>query len=239
MTGHTCPRCGAEVAPGPGRGRPRVWCSTACRRAAHIERQAAERDGKPVPQVVVVPRPPTPREDANAVAALLHQLAEDLEQGRHLPRTVRQAMDAVTTAVQSESVEPWAYYAPPPPAIQRERAKARERMRRLRARRAAEAPPEPPKPTPPPSPQPPPPAPPTRSHWDNLDAVETFIDKTTSRIRARDVDDELEVAYRRVLIASQRMVEAADELKKGSTPPPSPPPTMNRAQRRQAQRREQ
>ena len=36
-----CPRCGDafEVKP---RGRPQKWCSSACRRAAHAERVAAE-----------------------------------------------------------------------------------------------------------------------------------------------------------------------------------------------------
>ena len=55
----------------PRRGRRRIWCSTACRRAAHAERAAAERAGTAVrvievprysPAVVrpvIVPRPPT------------------------------------------------------------------------------------------------------------------------------------------------------------------------------------
>lgn len=36
----TCPRCGDKVATS-GRGRPRTWCSQACRRAAYEERRAA------------------------------------------------------------------------------------------------------------------------------------------------------------------------------------------------------
>lgn len=72
----SCPRCGAPIdAPlssdEPRRGRRRIWCSTACRRAAHAERAAAERVGTAVrvievprysPAVVrpvIVPRPPT------------------------------------------------------------------------------------------------------------------------------------------------------------------------------------
>jgi endogenous inhibitor of DNA gyrase (YacG/DUF329 family) len=35
-----CPRCGADV-PQAARGRPRVWCSHTCRRAAYEERRAA------------------------------------------------------------------------------------------------------------------------------------------------------------------------------------------------------
>lgn len=36
-----CPRCGAELPAQAGRGRPRLWCSQACRRAAYEERRAA------------------------------------------------------------------------------------------------------------------------------------------------------------------------------------------------------
>ncbi len=55
-----CPRCGLPVGgplpgDGPRRGRRRIWCSTACRRAAHAERVAAERTGVAV-RVVEVPR---------------------------------------------------------------------------------------------------------------------------------------------------------------------------------------
>ena len=74
--GPLCPRCGLPIStplPGdsPRRGRRRIWCSTACRRAAHAERAAAERTGTAVrvievprlsPAVVrpvIVPRPPT------------------------------------------------------------------------------------------------------------------------------------------------------------------------------------
>lgn len=75
-TGPSCPRCGLPIdAPltgdRPRRGRRRIWCSAACRRAAHAERAAAERAGTAVrvievprysPAVirpVLIPRPPT------------------------------------------------------------------------------------------------------------------------------------------------------------------------------------
>ena len=74
--GPACPRCGLPVPtslPGdsPRRGRRRIWCSTACRRAAHAERTAAARTGTAIRVVevprlspavvrpVIVPRPPT------------------------------------------------------------------------------------------------------------------------------------------------------------------------------------
>jgi hypothetical protein len=36
--GMKCPRCGASVPQRPGRGRPRRWCSTACRKAEAARR---------------------------------------------------------------------------------------------------------------------------------------------------------------------------------------------------------
>ena len=36
-----CPRCRAELPAAVGRGRPRLWCSQTCRRAAYEERRAA------------------------------------------------------------------------------------------------------------------------------------------------------------------------------------------------------
>jgi hypothetical protein len=36
-----CPRCRAELPAAVGRGRPRLWCSQVCRRAAYEERRAA------------------------------------------------------------------------------------------------------------------------------------------------------------------------------------------------------
>lgn len=47
-----CPRCGALV-PVSGRGRPRVWCTQVCRRAAYEVRRAAREGERPV-QVVQV-----------------------------------------------------------------------------------------------------------------------------------------------------------------------------------------
>lgn len=73
--GPLCPRCGspidAPLSDEPRRGRRKIWCSTACRRAAHAERAVAERAGIAVRVVevprhspavikpVFVPRPPT------------------------------------------------------------------------------------------------------------------------------------------------------------------------------------
>jgi endogenous inhibitor of DNA gyrase (YacG/DUF329 family) len=45
-----CPRCGKQfaVATQPTAGRPRRWCSPACRRLASEERRAAEREQQPI-----------------------------------------------------------------------------------------------------------------------------------------------------------------------------------------------
>lgn len=48
METKSCPRCGQAVAPTPGRGRPRLWCSDECRRLSSEERRAARRGGLPV-----------------------------------------------------------------------------------------------------------------------------------------------------------------------------------------------
>ena len=42
VAGGTCPRCGKDVQRKPT-GRPPIWCSQACRRAAYEERRAAAR----------------------------------------------------------------------------------------------------------------------------------------------------------------------------------------------------
>lgn len=42
LAGGTCPRCGKEVQR-KATGRPPIWCSQACRRAAYEERRAAAR----------------------------------------------------------------------------------------------------------------------------------------------------------------------------------------------------
>lgn len=44
----SCPRCGSDVLPTTGRGRPRLWCSDECRRLSSEERRAARRTGRPV-----------------------------------------------------------------------------------------------------------------------------------------------------------------------------------------------
>lgn len=48
MATQTCPRCGREVLPTSGRGRPRLWCSDECRRLSSEERRAARRTDRPV-----------------------------------------------------------------------------------------------------------------------------------------------------------------------------------------------
>jgi endogenous inhibitor of DNA gyrase (YacG/DUF329 family) len=42
LAGGTCPRCGKDVKRKPT-GRPPIWCTQACRRAAYEERRAAAR----------------------------------------------------------------------------------------------------------------------------------------------------------------------------------------------------
>lgn len=44
----SCPRCGTEIPLPEGRGRPRLWCSTECRRLAFEARRAARSAGKAV-----------------------------------------------------------------------------------------------------------------------------------------------------------------------------------------------
>ena len=84
-----CPRCGKPVPPRkPGRGRPPVWCSQDCRRAASSERRAAAARGEPV-RVVEVAKP-APLDDAvaqvlaspRAVENLLIQHAEAIRERR-------------------------------------------------------------------------------------------------------------------------------------------------------------
>lgn len=56
-----CPRCGTEIVRKPGRGRPPVWCSQECRRAASLERSTA---AEPVRVVEVVRVKPVPISEA-------------------------------------------------------------------------------------------------------------------------------------------------------------------------------
>jgi len=50
----SCPRCGREVPVSSGRGRPAIWCSQDCRRAASSERLRASKATDPVQVVEVV-----------------------------------------------------------------------------------------------------------------------------------------------------------------------------------------
>lgn len=43
-----CHRCGTEIPPREGPGRPRLWCSDECRRLAHEERRVARDGGQPI-----------------------------------------------------------------------------------------------------------------------------------------------------------------------------------------------
>jgi hypothetical protein len=79
-----CPRCSAELPAAVGKGRPRLWCSQACRRAAYEERRAArsgaiglriERVEKPVWRVEyrdhIIEQPAPPPNPAEAAAIVL------------------------------------------------------------------------------------------------------------------------------------------------------------------------
>lgn len=79
-----CPRCSAELPAAVGKGRPRLWCSQACRRVAYEERRAArsgaiglriERVEKPVWRVEhrdhIIEQPAPPPSPAEAAAIVL------------------------------------------------------------------------------------------------------------------------------------------------------------------------
>lgn len=53
ITQRPCERCGRPIYEGEPRhpGRPRRWCSDACRRADHSERRALERGLRPKPDL--------------------------------------------------------------------------------------------------------------------------------------------------------------------------------------------
>ena len=53
ITKGTCPRCGQSV-PRKAKGRPPIWCSQACRRAAYEERRAASAGAISVEVVEIV-----------------------------------------------------------------------------------------------------------------------------------------------------------------------------------------
>lgn len=84
-----CPRCSSPIPPNlNGRGRPRVWCSQACRRAAYEERRAAA-NGAIATKVVVQRVEPTWDDTMTRVLGspvachrLLTQLTRRLEAGQ-------------------------------------------------------------------------------------------------------------------------------------------------------------
>jgi len=100
-----CPRCRAELPAPAGRGRRRLWCSQACRRAAYEERRAARSGAiglrvervvqqveKPVRYVEyrdrIVEVTPPPPDPAQAAAIVLTS-----------PRACRVVLDSLTDAV--------------------------------------------------------------------------------------------------------------------------------------------
>ncbi|MCV7051910.1 hypothetical protein H7H82_15135 [Mycobacterium heidelbergense] len=126
MPARRCPRCGAEMPSNtwpPKPGRPSMWCSQQCRRAAYEERRAA-RNGAVAVRVEVVEKPvdrivervrietkqvqSSPAEAAQIVLAspracrtVLESLAADADSGRlnagaHAP-TLRAAQRLLTS----------------------------------------------------------------------------------------------------------------------------------------------
>ncbi|WP_082967135.1 hypothetical protein [Mycobacterium sp. 852002-51163_SCH5372311] len=126
MTAKRCPRCGAEMPSNtwpPKPGRPSVWCSQRCRRAAYEERRAANNGAvavrvqvleKPVERIVERVRietrdvPSSPAEAAQIVLrspracrTVLESLTADADSGRldagaHAP-TLRAAQRLLTS----------------------------------------------------------------------------------------------------------------------------------------------
>ena len=83
-----CPRCGAVVVRKPGRGRPPLWCSHACRQAASLERQTSK---EPVRVVEVVrERPPSIQQ---AVSMVLDS-----------PKAVENVLKGLLTAAEDQAV---------------------------------------------------------------------------------------------------------------------------------------
>lgn len=80
-----CPRCGESV-PHRGVGRPAVWCSQACRRAAYEERRAASQGAV---AVRVVER----------VRAVDHDLSECAARVISSPAASRRALQALASLV--------------------------------------------------------------------------------------------------------------------------------------------
>lgn len=90
-----CPRCSSPILPNPGgRGRPRVWCSQACRRAAYEERRVAA-SGAIAKEVVVKLVEPS--------------WEETIERVLRSPKACRQVLHALCQRLATDelSVSPW------------------------------------------------------------------------------------------------------------------------------------
>ncbi len=122
VTAKRCPRCGAEMASSnwpPKPGRPSVWCSQQCRRAAYEERRAAKNGAvavrvevveKPVERIVERVRVETrcvPSEPAEAAQIVLRS-----------PRACRTVLESLTADVDSGRMDTGAH-APTLRAAQR------------------------------------------------------------------------------------------------------------------------
>lgn len=75
-----CPRCGAVVVRKPGRGRPPLWCSQACRRAASLERKTSK---EPVRVVEVVRERPLSIQQAVSMVLDSPKATENVLKGLH------------------------------------------------------------------------------------------------------------------------------------------------------------
>lgn len=205
-----------------GTGRRRVWCSPKCRRAAHVERLAAERAGQAVTVVEVprgVPAPPAAEvlldvargADVPAAVAVVNALSERVEDGAQSPPmeltlAATRLMRAVEAAKEAADQRRWQQIEDLllPPAQRRARQKARERMHAKRtqshvnAESAADA-------TPAEALQA------ARQPLD-IDGAEIFIDSLTSNIQQGNVEEVVASGdYDRIVMAVERLAAARVE----------------------------
>lgn len=73
-----CPRCNRLFQPKNGPGRPRIWCSDACKVAASRERRIANRLDVPVRVVEVVRDNPETLEELEKVKKELQEARREL-----------------------------------------------------------------------------------------------------------------------------------------------------------------
>jgi hypothetical protein len=86
----TCPRCGTPVPTRPT-GRPAVWCSQGCRRAAYEERRAAARGAI---AIAVVERP----------SIVEHNLTECVARVTRSPAACRRVLQTLTTLAENQNI---------------------------------------------------------------------------------------------------------------------------------------